>query len=192
MDLILRTDSAILLWIQENIRNEFLTPVVRFITHLGDKGILWIVLILFLMCFKKTRKSAFLASSVLLLTFIVTNLYLKPFIARIRPYEVIDNLTILIPKQSDFSFPSGHTANSLAVGITLWYIGIGRKKSGIGNLYFPKSAGWTVFILSVLISLSRLYLGVHYPTDVLGGAVIASVISFICILLYKKIFSDKN
>lgn len=192
MDLILRTDSAILLWIQENIRNEFLTPVVRFITHLGDKGILWIVLLLFLMCFKKTRKAAFLASSVLLLTFIVTNLYLKPFIARIRPYEVIDNLTILIPKPSDFSFPSGHTANSLAVGITLWYIGISRKKSGIGDLYFPKSAGWTVFILSVLISLSRLYLGVHYPTDVLGGAVIASVISFICILLYKKIFSDKN
>jgi undecaprenyl-diphosphatase len=144
------------------------------------------------MCFKKTRKAAFLTSSVLLLTFIVSNLYLKPFIARIRPYEIIDNLTILIPKPSDFSFPSGHTANSLAVGITLWYIGISRKKSGIVDLYFPKSAGWTVFILSVLISLSRLYLGVHYPTDVLGGAVIASLISFICILLYKKIFSDKN
>ena len=191
MNLILRADSAILLWIQENIRNEFLTPIVRFITHLGDKGILWIVMLLALMCFKKTRKAAILTASVLLVTFIVTNLWLKPFIARIRPYEIIDSLIILIPKPSDFSFPSGHTANSLAVGITLWYISISRKKSDIEDLYFPKIAGWTIFILSVLISLSRLYLGVHYPTDVLGGGIIASVISFICILAYKKIFSKK-
>lgn len=189
MDLILHADSAILLWLQENIRNEFLTPIVRFITHLGDKGILWIVMLLVLMCFKKTRKAAFITSSVLLFTFIVTNLWLKPFIARIRPYEIIEGLTILIPKPSDFSFPSGHTANSLAVGITLWYISINRKKTGIEDLYFPKIAGWTIFILSVLISLSRLYLGVHYPTDVLGGAVIAAVISFICNFLYRKIFS---
>lgn len=191
MNLILRADSAILLWIQENIRNEFLTPIVRFITHLGDKGILWIVMLLVLMCFKKTRKAAILTASVLLVTFIVTNLWLKPFIARIRPYEIIDSLIILIPKPSDFSFPSGHTANSLAVGITLWYISISRKKSDIKDLYFPKIAGWTIFILSVLISLSRLYLGVHYPTDVLGGGIIASVISFICILAYKKIFYKK-
>lgn len=192
MELILQADSAALLWIQENIRNDFLTPVVRVITHSADKGILWIILLLVLMCFKRTRKTAFLTSVVLLLTFAVTNLWLKPAVARIRPYEVIDTLTILIPKPSDFSFPSGHTANSMAVGITLWIIGISKQKSGYGKLYFPKSAGWVVLVLSVMISLSRLYLGVHYPTDVLGGFIIASVISVICILIYRKIFPDNT
>lgn len=190
MDLILKADSAILLWIQENLRNAALTPVVKFITLLGDEGIFWIVLLIILMCFKKTRRAAFLASAALIMTFITTNLILKPLVARIRPYEIIDALTILIPKPSDFSFPSGHTANSMAVGISLWLIGRNSRKKIDSNLYFPTVAGWVFLVLSILISLSRLYLGVHYPTDVLGGALIATLMSCICFYVYRKRTTD--
>ncbi len=191
MELILKADSAILLWIQENLRNPQLTPVVKFITHLGDEGIFWIILLIILMCIKKTRKAAIVASVSLVMTFIVTNLILKPLVARIRPYEIIDTLTILIKKPSDYSFPSGHTANSMAVGISLWLIGLKTRKEKESPFYFPTCAGWFFLTLSLLISLSRLYLGVHYPTDVLGGIVIASISAGLsCTLLVKKRTTD--
>ena len=191
MELILRADSAVLLWIQENLRNDVITPIVKFITHLGDDGILWIALLIILMCIKKTRKAAFLTAVALLMTFITTNLILKPLVARIRPYEVIDTLTILISKPSDFSFPSGHTANSMAVGISLWLIGLQTRKKPESTLYFPNSAGWFFLILSILISISRLYLGVHYPTDVIAGALIAALMSSICFYAHNKAASPQ-
>ena len=90
MDAILQIDACILLWIQEYLRNDFLDPIVKFITHLGDHGYLWIGLLLILLCIPKTRKAALIGAATLLLTFIVTNLWIKPMIARTRPYEVIE------------------------------------------------------------------------------------------------------
>lgn len=173
MEAIVKIDADILLWIQENLRNDILTPVVKGITHLGDAGIFWILLLVVLLMIPKTRKAGILGAAALILTFLVTNVLLKPMVARVRPYEVIEGLTRLIGKQSDRSFPSGHTANSMAVGVLLWMISQKSGESGDNSLYFPKKAGWLLLTLSILISLSRLYVGVHYPTDVLGGAVIA-------------------
>lgn len=173
MEAIVKIDADILLWIQENLRNDILTPVVKGITHLGDAGIFWILLLAVLLMIPKTRKAGILGAAALILTFLVTNVLLKPMVARVRPYEVIEGLTRLIGKQSDRSFPSGHTANSMAVGVLLWMISQKSRESGDNSLYFPKKAGWLLLTLSILISLSRLYVGVHYPTDVLGGAVIA-------------------
>ncbi len=173
MEMIVKMDSSILLWIQENLRNDFLTPVVKTITHLGDGGILWIALLLVLLIIPKTRKAGILGATALIITFLITNVCLKPLVARTRPYEVIEGLTRLIGKQSDRSFPSGHTANSMAVGVTLWIISRKRREDVDGDIYFPKKAGWFLLILSILIGLSRLYVGVHYPTDVLGGALVA-------------------
>lgn len=185
MNAIFQIDAKILLWIQENIRNDFLSPVVKFITHLGDHGILWIALLLILICIPKTRKAGMLGAGALILTFVVTNLCLKPMIARIRPYELIDGLTRMIEKQSDRSFPSGHTANSMAVGVMLWLVSQKGQELGRKGVYFPKAAGWFFLVLSVLIGLSRLYVGVHYPTDVLGGAVIAVLDAFLVYRIYK-------
>ena len=162
---LLQVEANILLWIQENLRNDFLDPIVKFITHLGDHGYLWIALLLILICIPKTRKAGLIGAAALLMTFIITNLCLKPLIARVRPYEVIEGLERIIEKQSDRSFPSGHTANSMAVGVSLWIISRNFDKLGDKKLYFPKAAGWFVWILSILIGLSRLYVGVHYPTD---------------------------
>lgn len=185
MDGIVQIDGNILLWIQDNIRNDFLTPIVKFITHLGDHGILWIVLLLVLLAIPKTRKAGMLGAGALLLTFVITNLCLKPMIARTRPYEAIEGLIRIIEKQSDRSFPSGHTANSMAVGVMLWIVSQKGQLLEKGKVYFPKTAGWFFLILSVLIGLSRLYVGVHYPTDVLGGAVIAIVDASIVFFVYK-------
>lgn len=192
MEALLQMDAGILLWIQEYLRNDFLDPIMKFITHLGDDGILWIGLLVILLCIPKTRKTALLGAASLLLTFIITNLCLKPFIARVRPYEVIEGLTRIIEKQSDRSFPSGHTANSMAVGVMLWMVSQKYEKLGDKKLYFPKAAGWFFLILSILIGLSRLYVGVHYPTDVLGGALIAIADVMIVFGVYKMFLKRKK
>lgn len=191
MEALLQLDGAALLWIQENLRNAFLNPIVTFITHLGDHGYLWIGLLLVLLVIPKTRKAGLIGAATLLLTFLLNNQVIKPLVARTRPYEVIEGLTILIKKPGEFSFPSGHTANSMCVGVVLWMISQQYEKLGDKNLYFPKAAGWFFLILSILIGLSRLYVGVHYPTDVLGGAAVAIFDACLVFGLYKKFFLKK-
>ena len=149
-------EAGILLWIQEYVRCDFLDPIVKFITHSGDHGYFWIALLIIIRCFPKTRKAAIIGAATLILTFIITNLCLKPLIGRTRPYEVIEGLTRIIEKQSDRSFPSGHTANSMAVGVSLWFVSRKYEILGDKKLYFPKWAGWLVLIWSVLVGLSRL------------------------------------
>ena len=191
MTALLQLDGAALLWIQENLRNAFLNPIVTFITHLGDEGYLWIALLLVLLFIPKTRKAGIIGAASLLMTFLLNNLVIKNLVGRIRPYEVIEGLTILIEKPGEFSFPSGHTANSMAVGVVLWMISQKWEKIGDSKLYFPKAAGWFFLVLSILIGLSRLYVGVHYPTDVLGGAVIAIFDACVAFGVYKKFFVKK-
>ena len=192
MEAIIQFESNILLWIQEYLRSDFLDPIVKFITHSGDHGYLWIALLVILLCIPKTRRAALIGAVTLLLTFIVTNLCLKPLVGRTRPYEVIEGLTRIIEKQSDRSFPSGHTANSMAVGVSLWLVSRKYELLGDKKLYFPKTAGWAVLVWSVLVGLSRLYVGVHYPTDVLGGAIIAIINAVIVLGVYKKLIEKKR
>lgn len=192
MEALFQFESNLLLWIQEYLRSDFLDPIVKFITHSGDHGYLWIALLIILLCIPKTRRAAIIGAATLLLTFIVTNLCLKPLIGRTRPYEVIEGLTRIIEKQSDRSFPSGHTANSMAVGVSLWLVSKKYEIIGDKKLYFPKAAGWAVLVWSVLVGLSRLYVGVHFPTDVLGGAIVAILNTVIVFTVYKKWFEKKQ
>jgi len=159
MDAFLPFDSSILLWIQDSLRADFLSPIVKVITHLGDKGILWIALTLVLLIVRKTRKLGVLCAVSMFIGLVVTNLIIKNWVARIRPYEVIQGLNCIVPLADDFSFPSGHTTNSLACAWVLF-----RRA--------PKKWGIPALVMAILISLSRLYVGIHYPTDVIGGAVI--------------------
>ena len=192
MEALFQFESNLLLWIQEYLRSDFLDPIVKFITHSGDHGYLWIALLIILLCIPRTRRAAMIGAATLLLTFIVTNLCLKPLIGRTRPYEVIEGLTRIIEKQSDRSFPSGHTANSMAVGVSLWLVSKKYEIIGDKKLYFPKAAGWAVLVWSVLVGLSRLYVGVHFPTDVLGGAIVAILNTVIVFTVYKKWFEKKQ
>ena len=167
MEYLQHIDGQILLWIQDNVRNDFLTPIFKFITHLGDTGWWWIAVTILCLFFAKTRKAGFLSAIALIGSLVINNLILKNLIARIRPYEVVDGLTRLIEAQYDYSFPSGHAGASFAAAVIFF-------------IYLPKKFGVPALILAFLISLSRLYVGVHYPSDVLAGGLISTAIA-ICI-----------
>jgi undecaprenyl-diphosphatase len=134
------------------------TPVFdRFfaaVTHLGDHGVIWIALAAVLLCIPKTRRLGLCVAAALLLNGLFCNLLLKPLIARPRPFALRE-IALLIAAPKDFSFPSGHTSAAFAAASAL---ALNRSRLAI-------PAG----ILAAIIAFSRLYLYVHYPTDVLGG-----------------------
>lgn len=146
---------------------------MAFITSLGNAGIIWIVLAVVLLILPKTRKTGIIVAAALLMDLILCNLILKNLVARVRPYDVNTAIAILIKKPLDFSFPSGHTAASFAAMTALFLAKM--KKAWIAAL-----------VLAVLIAFSRLYFYVHYPTDVLGGAVVGILSGIIGYAIVEK------
>ena len=132
------------------------------VTHLGDAGIFWILLAVALCGVKKTRRAGAAMAASLVCMLLLCNICLKPLVHRVRPYDVNTAVVLLIGKPRDFSFPSGHTAASFA-GATSLLFG-GRRR-----------LGWFMLALACVIAFSRLYLYVHYPTDVLGGVCVGTL-----------------
>lgn len=156
MEWITRLDAGTLLFIQDTIRNPVLTPVFMAITVLGNGAAVWILMSLGMAASGKTRKTALMCAAALLVSLLINNILLKNMVGRIRPYDAIEGLIPLIGKPRDYSFPSGHTGSSFAAAWVLY-----RR--------LPKRLGIPALALAGLIGISRLYLGVHYPTDVLFG-----------------------
>lgn len=161
-DTLMNIDEDILLYIQENIRNATADTIMKAVTHLGDMGIFWIMIIFVLFLSKKYTKTAFIMALTLALGLLITNLILKNSVHRIRPFHAIEELFPLINKPEDWSFPSGHATSSIGCGIAM-----------LRNL--PKKYGISGFTIGILIAVSRIYLGVHYTTDVVAGALIGTV-----------------
>lgn len=161
-DTLMNIDEDILLYIQENIRNATADTIMKAVTHLGDIGIFWIMIIFVLFLSKKYTKTAFIMALTLALGLLITNLILKNSVHRIRPFHAIEELFPLINKPEDWSFPSGHATSSIGCGIAM-----------LRNL--PKKYGISGFTIGILIAVSRIYLGVHYTTDVVAGALIGTV-----------------
>ena len=158
----------------QTIHTPLLDKILAFITSLGNAGIIWIVLAVVLLILPKTRKTGIIVAAALLMDLILCNLILKNLVARVRPYDVNTAIAILIKKPLDFSFPSGHTAASFATMTALFLAKM--KKAWIAAL-----------VLAVLIAFSRLYFYVHYPTDVLGGAVVGILSGIIGYTIVEKI-----
>ena len=172
-------EQEMLLWIQNNIRNDVLTPVMVGITTLGNGGAVWLLFSIGLLFHKKTRQVGILSLCALGMSFIINNVMLKNLVARSRPCDVINGLNCLIQRPKDFSFPSGHTGSSFASGVVLF-------------LGLPKKYSFLFLILAGLIGFSRLYVGVHYPSDVFGGAVIGIVIAISVYVIGMSLFSTEN
>jgi len=158
-------DLPILDWIQENLQSGFLDTLMPIITAFGNGGIFWIACSVLLMFLPKTRRIGFGMAFALTMGLVVCNMILKPSVARIRPYDLQETLGVtidlLIKRSHDFSFPSGHTIASFEACTVLM---LGNKKLGI-----PAT------VLAILIAFSRLYLYVHYPTDVITSIVLGTV-----------------
>ena len=167
-------ERDILLWIHGNLRFDALTPVMKVLSLMGDKGLFWIALTVVLLLFRKTRRVGIYCAASMILTFLVVNCAIKPLVARTRPYDLFPQIQILTHAEHDFSFPSGHSANSFAVAWILFRMT--KKQYGVPAL-----------ILAILIAFSRLYVGVHYPTDVLAGTAIAIVLAEVCLRQISKI-----
>ena len=165
-------DGEILLQIQLHLRTDMLTPLMKFVTFLGNGGWFWILCAVVLLAIPKTRKTGYAAVLSLIFGVIVTNLLLKNIVARPRPFAEIEALIPLIAKPTDFSFPSGHTTASFAVALVMLRM-------------LPKKIGIPAVVLAALVAFSRLYLGVHYPTDVLVGFVVALVGSTVAVWIVR-------
>jgi undecaprenyl-diphosphatase len=147
------------------------------ITVLGDGGIFWIGVAVVLLLIPKTRKIGFGMGAALLMGLLVCNLTLKPLVARIRPYDYVleqygVQIKLLIEAQHDFSFPSGHTIASFEAATVL--------------LIHSREAGIPAMILACLIAFSRMYLYVHYPTDVIASVILGVAFAFAAVWLVDK------
>ena len=164
MDAILNFDMSILNFIYDSVRCAFLDYFMPIVTLFGESGIFFICIAVILMLFRKTRKTGFVLSLSLIIGLIVCNLTLKPIIARPRPYTVRQDVILLVERLSDYSFPSGHTVAAFEASTVF------MKRNRIAGLCF--------LILAVLIAFSRLYLFVHYPTDIIAGIIIGTASGF--------------
>lgn len=166
-------EFALLDWIQLHLRSGLGDVLWPAISSLGNAGAVWIALALVLLIFRRTRRLGLYVGAALLLDLVFCNLILKPLVARPRPYAVDPSVQLLIAAPTDFSFPSGHTASSFAAA---------------SALYFGKSRLWIpALVLACAIAFSRLYLYVHYPTDVLAGAVLGIACGFAAVKLIEYI-----
>lgn len=166
-------EANIVYWIQNHLRAGFLTPVMQVITALGNGGAFWIVLTVLLLLFKKTRRAGLCCALALVLDLLVVNIALKPIVARVRPYDVVQDIRVITSLPGDHSFPSGHSAASFAAAWALFRTE--RRQWGVPAL-----------VLAALISLSRLYVGVHYPTDVICGAAIGALSAVVAVRLTRR------
>ena len=159
----------------QTIRTPILDRLMCLITSLGSAGRVWILLAVILLIRPKTRKSGAIILTALVVNLILCNGILKNLVGRTRPFDVNTSVSILINKPRDFSFPSGHTAVSFAAVAALFFSG--EKKL------------WKIsLVAAVLIAFSRLYLYVHYPTDVLAGALLGVFIGIFACFLVDKIY----
>lgn len=164
-------EMAILDFIQK-FANPFFDWFFKVYTTLGNHGEIWIVIMVLLLIKKETRKIALFAVAALLIEYVSVEYIIKPLIERPRPFIVNDTIQLIIPKPSGYSFPSGHSASSFAVGYFLY----------LNNLKYKK----TYLVLASLMAFSRLYVYVHYPTDVIVGVLLGIAIAYGMYFIYKK------
>lgn len=157
-------ELGILDWIQANLRCGVLDVLMPALSWTCNHGEIWIVLAAVLLAVKRYRRQGLAVGCALVTDLVLCNLILKPLVGRVRPFAV-HPVELLIPPPTDASFPSGHTAASFAAVFAL-------KASG-SPLWKPALA------VAVVMAFSRLYLYVHWPSDVLGGVLVGAAAGFI-------------
>ena len=170
-------ELKILDWFQ-TLHTPVLDKFMTSVTKLGNAGIFWIILTVLFLLIPKMRKTGVVMAAALIIDLLLCNVLLKNLGARTRPYDVNTGIQLLVAKLRDYSFPSGHTAASFA-SVTALYLS-GERRIWIIAL-----------VISCLIAVSRLYLYVHYPTDVLGGIIFGCLSGWIGYHIVKLVEGKK-
>ncbi len=171
-------DEAILLFVQDNIRTPALTFIMRLFSRIGDAGIGWIVLGVLLLIFARTRRRGAVMLGALATEYVLCDLVIKKIVLRPRPYLVISQLELLVAQESSTSFPSGHSASSFACAYMLTRL-------------FGKKGAWA-YLPASLIAISRIYVGVHYPSDVVAGVLFGTLVGAVMYPLLRRFLTPKG
>lgn len=170
-------DFAVLDFIHKNFSCSFLDFIMPKITFLGNGGLIWIVSAAAMLIFRKSRKTGAEIFAGLLTAAVTGNILLKNIVRRNRPCWINDGIQMLISVPQDYSFPSGHTMSSFAAAAII--------------MHFNRRAGIAAYILASMIAFSRLYLYVHFPTDIIAGILSGTAIGY-AVCRISKIYSEKH
>ena len=169
---IYQTDRAVMEWVQSSLSSAWLDHIMIFITKLGDAGFIWILGGIILLCFKKTRRCGVVLLAAVALNFLIGDLIVKPLVSRARPFIDDPAFELLISPPHGYSFPSGHSGSSSAAAVVL--------------TAFYRKRGAFAFLLAGGIAFSRMYLYVHYPTDVLTGCCLGVCVGLLTVWVYRR------
>lgn len=161
MHLITKIDRGIMRQIDSHMSCRFMDKFMPFMTMLGDLGTVWLVTAIFLLFMKRFRFYGVSVIAAVCICAFLCDVIIKPIVRRLRPFVKNAELQLLIRTPGGYSFPSGHTSSSIGAAYVLFKMN--------------RWVGLVGFIIAALIALSRMYLHVHYPTDVLAGALIGIV-----------------
>lgn len=175
-DAITQWDVSVL-WAVQCIKCAFLDTLMTVLSYMGEKGAVWVILGLGLLIPKKTRPTGAMVLCAMLMGLLLGEIGLKNIVCRPRPFVTFPELPMNIPAPSGFSFPSGHTSSSFAAASV---IAIRHKKFAIPAL-----------LLAALIAFSRLYNCVHYPTDVICGALFGLALAAVTCAVFKRLGWDE-
>lgn len=173
LDIINNLDINILNFIRDSLSNPVMDKLMIFLTSLGDKGFIWIVIGVILLTQKKYRKIGFVLLIALLITSIVGEGVIKNIVQRHRPFITYPYISIIINPPISFSFPSGHTSSSFAAATVLGY--------------YIKEWRYVFYIFATSIAFSRIYLFVHYPSDIIAGILLGVICALLTIKVIDKL-----
>lgn len=177
MKFIENIDYSILEFVRNKIHNPFLDKWMVFITRQGDIASIWIIIAIVMFTINGYFKGGASIILTLILCAILGNLILKNIFSRQRPFHTKSEILLLIPRPKDYSFPSGHTMSSIAAATVIFNIN--------------HALGIISWIIAVLIAFSRIYLYVHYPSDILAGAIAGFLTGLLTIYIMNLEFTNR-
>lgn len=176
-------EFQLLNYIQDHIRTPWLDIIMPAISMLGAVGMIWVIMTIIALITKKYRRLGTKLTFAMVISLVNCNLILKPIVNRIRPYDLNTTIQPIVPPEVDPSFPSGHTFFAFSAATVCFM--------------YNKKLGIIMFLFAFLMAFSRLYLYIHFPTDVLFGAIFGTVTGIAAGLLEnyvlgKKFYTDKK
>ena len=172
METITRLDLAVLDSLQK-LHCAFLNAFFSFFTYIGDGGAVWILAAILLMCFKKYRKTGVCVSLALIMEVLLNEKIIKELVRRPRPFTLRPEIDTIVHRPSSFSFPSGHTCSSFAAATVIFM--------------YNKRLGIAAYAVAALIGFSRNYFFIHYPTDVICGALFGMIYGIAAVMIVRGI-----